>query len=161
MYDKQFPLDQRTVVIKDLMLKIAESPMNDYLKEREIPEIKEDSFIKWLDTFIEEKGIDLNDVVEITTNNNTHFFEIGNIVEHIKATTKEEQTAIKDMIVKIDFHNGDVIDYFKHLAKALADNFEKQFEQQDKAIVDEISKKVSNQNMNIEYCFTKKGNVHI
>jgi len=151
MYDKQFPLDQRTVVIKDLMLKIAENPMNDYLKEREIPEIKEDSFNKWLDTFIEEKGIDLNDVVEITTNNNTHFFEIGNIVEHIKATTKEEQTAIKDMIVKIDFHNGDVIDYLKHLAKALADNFEKQFEQQDKAIVDEVSKKISNQNRNIEY----------
>lgn len=151
MYDKQFPLDQRTVVIKDLMLKIAENPMNDYLKEREIPDIKEDSFNKWLDTFIEEKGIDLNDVVEITTNNNTHFFEIGNIVEHIKATTKEEQTAIKDMIVKIDFHNGDVIDYFKHLAKALADNFENQFEQQDKAIVDEVSKKVSNQNRNIEY----------
>lgn len=151
MYDKQFPLDQRTVVIKDLMLKIAENPMNDYLKEREIPEIKEDSFNKWLDTFIEEKGIDLNDVVEITTNNNTHFFEIGNIVEHIKATTKEEQTAIKDMIVKIDFYNGDVIDYFKHLAKALANNFEKQFEQQDRAIVDEVSKKVSNQNRNIEY----------
>jgi len=151
MYDNQFPLDQRTVVIEDILPKIAENPMNDYLKEREIPQVEENSFNKWLDTFIEEKGIDLNFVVEIATNNNTHFFEIGNIVEHIKATTREEQTAIKDMIVKIDFHNGDVIDYFKHLAKALAENFEKQFEKQDKTLVDEVAKKISNKNKNIEY----------
>ena len=151
MYDNQFPLDQRTVVIEDILPRIAENPMNDYLKEREIPKVEENSFNKWLDTFIEEKGIDLNFVVEIATNNNTHFFEIGNIVEHIKATTREEQTAIKDMIVKIDFYNGDVIDYFKHLAKALAENFEKQFEKQDKALVEEVSKKISNKNKNIEY----------
>lgn len=151
MYDNQFPLDQRTVVIEDILPKIAENPMNDYLKEREIPQVEENSFSKWLDTFIEEKGIDLNVVIEITTNNDTHFFEIGNIVENIKATTREEQTEIKDMIVKIDFHNGDVIDYFKHLAKALAENFEKQFEEQDKTLVNEVVKKISNKNKNIEY----------
>lgn len=151
MYDNQFPLDQRTVVIEDILPKIAENPMNDYIKEREIPRIEENSFNKWLDTFIEEKGIDLNFVIEITTNNNTHFFEIGNIVENIKATTREEQIAIKDMIVKIDFHNGDIIDYFKHLAKALAENFEKQFEEQDKTLVNEVAKKISNKNKNIEY----------
>ena len=151
MYDKQFPLDQRTVVIKDLMLKIAENLMNDYLKEREIPDIKEDSFNKWLDTFIEEKGIDLNNVVEITTNTKTHFFEIGNIVEHIKTTTQEEQRAIKDMMIKIDFHNGDIIDYFKHLAKALAEDFEKETEKQDKSLADKVSKKINNKNRNIEY----------
>ena len=40
IYDNQFPLDQRTVVIKDIMQKIAENPMNDYLKDRETPEIE-------------------------------------------------------------------------------------------------------------------------
>lgn len=132
MYDNQFPLDQRTVAIKDIIEKIAENPMNDYLKDRELPETEEkqdSAFNKWLDTFIEEKGIDLQQIIEIKTENNTHYFEVGNIVDNIKATKPEEQAGIKDMIVKIDFHNGDVVDYFKHLAQALAENYEKQQEQ--------------------------------
>ena len=42
--------------------------MNDYLKDREVPEKEEkveSAFNKWLDTFIEEKGIDLEQVIEI------------------------------------------------------------------------------------------------
>ena len=131
IYDNQFPLDQRTVVIKDILSKIAENPLNDYLRDRDIPEqeqekAEENSFNKWLDTFVEEKGIDLGQILEIKTENNTHYFEVGNIIENIKATTPEEQEEIKNMIVKIDFYNGDVVDYFKHLAQALAQNFEQQ-----------------------------------
>ena len=131
MYDNQFPLDQRTVVIKDILSKIAENPLNDYLRDRDIPEqeqekAEENSFNKWLDTFVEEKGIDLEQILEIKTENNTHYFEVGNVIENIKATTPEEQEEIKNMIVKIDFYNGDVVDYFKHLAQALAQNFEQQ-----------------------------------
>ena len=131
IYDNQFPLDQRTVVIKDILSKIAENPLNDYLRDRDIPEqeqekAEENSFNKWLDTFIEEKGIDLGQILEIKTENNTHYFEVGNVIENIKATTPEEQEEIKNMIVKIDFYNGDVVDYFKHLAQALAQNFEQQ-----------------------------------
>ena len=132
IYDNQFPLDQRTVAIKDILEKVAENPMNDYLKDREVPETEEkveSAFNKWLDTFIEEKGIDLEQVIEIKTEDNTHYFEIGNIIANIKATTPEEQAGIKDMIVKIDFYNGDVVDYFRHLAQVLAENFEKQQEQ--------------------------------
>ena len=131
IYDNQFPLDQRTVVIKDILSKIAENPLNDYLRDRDIPEqeqekAEENSFNKWLDTFVEEKGIDLEQILEIKTENNTHYFEVGNVIENIKATTPEEQEEIKNMIVKIDFYNGDVVDYFKHLAQALAQNFEQQ-----------------------------------
>lgn len=132
MYDNQFPLDQRTVAIKDILERIAENPMNDYLKDREMPKVEEkveSAFNKWLDTFIEEKGIDLWQVIEIKTENNTHYFEVGNIIDNIKATTPEEQAGIKNMIVKIDFYNGDVVDYFRHLAQALAENYEKQQEQ--------------------------------
>lgn len=102
MYDNQFPLDQRTVAIKDILEKVAENPMNDYLKDREVPKIEEkveSAFNKWLDTFIEEKGIDLEQVIEIKTETNTHYFEVGNIIANIKATTPEEQAGIKDMIV--------------------------------------------------------------
>lgn len=164
MYDNQFPLDQRTVAIKDILEKVAENPMNDYLKDREVPETEEkveSAFNKWLDTFIEEKGIDLEQVIEIKTEDNTHYFEIGNIIANIKATTPEEQAGIKDMIVKIDFYNGDVVDYFRHLAQALAENFEKQQEQpkeekQEEQIEDTkeqeiIAEKLIKKNRNIEY----------
>lgn len=167
MYDNQFPLDQRTVVIKDIIEKIAENPMNDYLKDRKLPETKEkqeSAFNKWLDTFIEEKGIDLQQVIEIKTENNTHYFELGNVIDNIKTTTPEEQADIKDMIVKIDFHNADVVDYFKHLAQALAENYEKQQEQskeekqkeqpieetkEQEVVAEKLIKK--NINRNIEY----------
>lgn len=164
MYDNQFPLDQRTVAIKDILEKVAENPMNDYLKGREIQEVEEkveSAFNKWIDTFIEEKGIDLEQVIEIKTETNTHYFEVGNIIANIKATTPEEQAGIKDMIVKIDFHNGDVVDYFRHLAQALAENYDKQLEQQKEEIPEEqientkeqeiIAEKLIKKNRNIEY----------
>ena len=134
IYDNQFPLDQRTVVIKDIMQKIAENPMNDYLKDRETPEIEqkeENIFNSWLDTFIEEKGIDLGQILEVKTDKNTHYFEVENIIENIKATTPKEQEEIKNMIIKIDFYNGDVVDYFKHLAQVLAQNYEQQMEKEN------------------------------
>ena len=91
---------------------------------------KENFFNKWLDTFVEEKGIDLGRILEVKTDKNTHYFEVGNIVENIKATTPEEQEEIKNMIIKIDFYNGDVVDYFKHLAQALAENYEQQMQKE-------------------------------
>ncbi len=164
MYDNQFPLDQRTVAIKDILEKVAENPMNDYLKDREVPEVEEkveSAFNKWLDTFIEEKGIDLEQVIEIKTETNTHYFEVGNIIDNIKATTPEEQAGIKDMIVKIDFHNGDVVDYFRYLSLELAENYEKQQEQSTEEKQEEqiettkeqelVAEKLIKKNRNIEY----------
>lgn len=157
IYDNQFPLDQRAVAIKDILEKIAENPMNDYLKDREVAKTEEkveSAFNNWLDTFIEEKGIDLKQVIEIKTETNIHYFEVGNIIDNIKSTTSEEQAEIKDMIVKIDFYNGDVVDYFRHLAQALAENYEKQQEQFKEVATEEqelIAKKLINKNRNIEY----------
>lgn len=171
IYDTNYPLDQRTVVINDIIERIAENPVNDYLKEeREIQEQEETkesaniSFNNWLDTFIDEKGISLDDTFEIEENGTFHIFEIGNIVETIKITSPKEQAEIKDMLVKIDFHNGDVIDYFKHLARALVKNEQEQIieqheelepeqEQEENAVSDEVARKItsSNRNRNIEY----------
>ena len=158
MYDNQFPLDQRTVVIKDIIPKIAENPLNDYLKDRETPKIEpkqENIFNNWLDTFIEEKGIDLEQILEVKTEKNTHYFEVGNVIENIKATTPEEQEEIKKTIIKIDFYNGDVVDYFKHLAQALAQNYEREIEKKQEIEETEkqehIAEKIVKKNKNIEY----------
>ena len=78
------------------------------------------SFKTWLDTFIEEKGIDLEESFEVQGPSGTNFMTYENVVEAIKSAPSNEQAGIKTMIVKIDFKNGDVKPYFKHLAQAIA-----------------------------------------
>lgn len=144
LVDTSFPLYTKEMSREDFDRKIKENPANDKLrtgiriqdkientKVDEIIEEQEDtSFNQWLDTFIQEKGIDLDYTFTIEDEGITHIFELGNVIENIKTTSKEEQNAIKDMIVKIDFYNGDVVDYFKHLSKALVKNYY-QIEQQE------------------------------
>jgi hypothetical protein len=79
------------------------------------------AFNNWLDTFIQEKGIDLEQRFDVEGPVwGTNSFDYGVIVEHIKIAGKDEQNEIRDTIVKIDFANGDVKHYFRHLAQALA-----------------------------------------
>jgi hypothetical protein len=79
------------------------------------------TFTKWLETFIAEKGIDTDEEIILTgKTGNINFMTIGTVVEAIKSAPVTEQAGIKTMIVKIDFRNGDVCHYFRHLAQALA-----------------------------------------
>ncbi len=79
-------------------------------------------FDKWFDTFLEEKNLpsvewEIDDDMGFT-----NFINSDVIIETIKGTTLSEKIKIKDMIVKIDFVNGDVNDYFKHLARGLVNH---------------------------------------
>lgn len=79
------------------------------------------TFNTWLDTFLAEKGIDLETVVEAEGPEwGTNFIPVGCLVELMKQAPKSEQTGIKSMLVRIDFANASVLDYFKHLAGAVA-----------------------------------------
>ena len=74
----------------------------------------------WLDTFIDEKNINKHDTFEINKNGSLNIISYGSIIDHIKITSKQEQEQIKKTIVKIDFFNGDVLHFFRHLGQALA-----------------------------------------
>lgn len=79
------------------------------------------AFTKWLDTLLDEKGIDLEETFEITAKGGTpNTFSYAVIVDAMKGTSPREQAAIKDTLVKIDFVNGDVRHFMRHLAGALA-----------------------------------------
>ena len=79
------------------------------------------NFKKWIDTFLSEKGIDLDHMFDVQGPEwGSNFMSVGVIVEHMKIAPKTEQNAIKDMLVRIDFANASVLDYLKHLAGALA-----------------------------------------
>jgi len=78
------------------------------------------TFNKWLDTFISEKGIDLEQSFEVEGPSGTNHMQIVHVLAAIQCAPKHEQAGIKDMLVKIDFRNGDVCRYLKHLAQAIA-----------------------------------------
>ena len=42
------------------------------------------------------------------------------VIDAILATNEQEQNAIKSTLVQIDFRNGDIGHYFRHLAQAIA-----------------------------------------
>ena len=81
---------------------------------------KENEFNNWLDKFLEEKGIQLEESFTIEVDGVSHLFDYESIVEQIKNASKEQQDKIRETIVKIDFYNANVKDYFKHIATGLA-----------------------------------------
>lgn len=79
------------------------------------------TFNKWLDTLVEEKGIDTEQYFYLDgPTGDFNIIELSVVIDAIKATCKQEQVGIKNTLVAIDFVNGDIVDYFKHLAQALA-----------------------------------------
>lgn len=101
---------------------------NDYLgSQRWVQEDKKrnpsrnPSFSKWLDTFLEEKEIDMEEVLTVKGKAwGTNYIPVGVVVRAMKMAPKHEQDAIKTMLVKIDFANAPVRPYLAHLAQAIA-----------------------------------------
>ena len=77
-------------------------------------------FNKWLDTFISEKGLDLNHWFEVEGASGANFIPLACLVDAIKAAPVSEQRAIRAGIVRLDFANAPVLPFFNHLAGAIA-----------------------------------------
>jgi hypothetical protein len=61
------------------------------------------SFKLWLDTFIKEKDLPMDEVFEITKESNLNIFSYKSIYAYILISTPTEKEKIKKTIVKIDF----------------------------------------------------------
>ncbi|ADL71077.1 hypothetical protein SEQ_HALENA_125 [Mycobacterium phage Halena] len=82
------------------------------------------AFAKWIDTFIEEKGLDPSHTFTIETPGGkwgTHFIPLEVVVDIAKGVSANEQLTIKNTLVRLDVCNQPVLPYFEHLAKALAE----------------------------------------
>ena len=77
-------------------------------------------FTKWFRTFVEEKGLDREQILEVEGASGTNCIPVGCVCEAVEMAPDHEQAQIKNVIVKIDFANGDVLHFFRHLAKAIA-----------------------------------------
>ena len=83
--------------------------------------VRNPSFSKWLDTFLEEKEIDMEETLTVKGKAwGTNYMPVGVVVSAMKMAPKREQDAIKTMLVKIDFANAPVRPYLAHLAQAIA-----------------------------------------
>lgn len=93
------------------------------------------TFDKWLETFIEEKEIDIFRTFSIEDDYGlSHTMPVGVVVEYFQGLPKEEQAQIKSTIVAIDFRNGDVYHFFEYVAKFIANDYSGALrEEQDEA----------------------------
>lgn len=77
-------------------------------------------FNTWLDTFISEKGIDLEQVFTVDGPSGPNHMPYEVVINAMYGAPFAEQAAIKNTLVMIDFKNGDVRHYLRHLAQAIA-----------------------------------------
>lgn len=78
------------------------------------------SFASWLNTLVREKNLDTELIIEKEGPSGLNLIPLGVVLQAIKNAPAHERAGIKNMLVRIDFRNGSVLDYFKHLAGALA-----------------------------------------
>lgn len=79
------------------------------------------TFKNWLNTFCAEKGINPEFILEVEGPEwGTNLIPVQVLIDAICSAPAAERKAIRNMIVRIDFVNGNVLDYFRHLAKAIA-----------------------------------------
>lgn len=78
------------------------------------------AFQDWLNTFIEEKGIDLEQTLTVDGQSGTNYMPVSAVIDAMKSTGDREQAHIRHTLTVIDFKNGDPLHYINHLAQALA-----------------------------------------
>lgn len=73
----------------------------------------------YFERFFDEKEIPFTSW-EIEAGDTVHFIDSDVVIEAIKGTAGEEAKKIQDTLRRIDFANGDVLHFLRHLAGALA-----------------------------------------
>lgn len=74
----------------------------------------------YLKTFFEEKNLPYQQW-EIETSDTWHLIDNEVVIEHVLLTEGDERRQIEDVIRKIDFMNGNVNHFLRHLAGALVE----------------------------------------
>ncbi|ART70660.1 MULTISPECIES: hypothetical protein [Mycobacteriaceae] len=78
-------------------------------------------FDAWIDTFVEEKGVDLEHRFDVDGPQwGWNSIPLSVVIDTAKNTSPAEQEQIKKQLVEIDFKNGDAMHFFEFLAQQLA-----------------------------------------
>lgn len=82
--------------------------------------MKPEEFSRWLDTFIEEKGIDTERVIEVQGPSGMNSIPVAVLIEHMHQANAAEQMLLHDRLVRLDFYNQPIMPFLEHLANAIA-----------------------------------------
>ncbi len=74
----------------------------------------------YINRLVTEKGLNLEQVIEVEGASGMNFIPLGVVIEHIHICNDSEFKQIRNTLTKIDFLNGDVMHFFTYLAKAIA-----------------------------------------
>lgn len=77
------------------------------------------NFQKWLETFLDEKGISQQTELTIENANGNNYLLIETLMEFLNKLPKDQKAKIKSTFVMIDFKNGDTMHFIKHLATGM------------------------------------------
>ncbi|MBU1566853.1 MAG: hypothetical protein KJ630_14675 [Proteobacteria bacterium] len=83
-------------------------------------------FNTWFSTFLDEKNLPYVAWEIVDRAGNTHFIDCEAVIETIKNAPTEELKKIKNIIVQIDFRNGDVNHFFRHLAHGIVEQYQEE-----------------------------------
>jgi hypothetical protein len=76
---------------------------------------------QYFDAFFDEKDIDPDETFEFEDSEGTwHHMTYGVVIEAVKGTRAVEATNIAATLRRLDFANGDVRDFLRHLGRAMA-----------------------------------------
>jgi len=78
------------------------------------------AFVHWIEKFLEEKVIDLNESFQVAGPSGPNFMSFGLVVEAMISSPIHERTAIKVRLINLDFIGADIREYLIHLSQAIA-----------------------------------------
>lgn len=73
----------------------------------------------YLKNFFKEKKLEFVEWELTADNSDLHFISNQTVIEHIEIANEQEQEQISNVIRQIDFKNGNVNHFLKHLAGAI------------------------------------------
>ena len=77
--------------------------------------------MKYFRTLLNEKNISLDNVLEVEgPEYGTNFIPIECVVEWMENADRGVQVKMRNTLTKIDFQNGDVLDFITYIAKFIA-----------------------------------------
>lgn len=82
---------------------------------------------RYLQTFFKEKDLPFQAWEIESSSGVTHMIDSEVVIEAVLNAPPEEQEKISAILRQIDFRNGDVNHFLKHLAKGLVESYESSF----------------------------------
>jgi len=79
-----------------------------------------EEFANWIDTLVIEKVFNQGHTFEAMGSSGVNYIPLDALIETIKSAPVTELKGIKKMIVRLDFVNANIMDYFAHLCQAIA-----------------------------------------